>query len=184
MFEYENFPNGDKKYNIIYLDPPWSYNDKASAGKRGAIYKYPTQSIEWIENLPISRIAANDCALFMWVTIPKLNEIFHLFPLWGFEYKTCAFTWIKTNKRQTNTLFTGMGRWTRSNSELCLLATKGKPQRIDASVHSVVMSPIEEHSKKPQIVRERIVQLLGDLPRIELFARKQVNGWDNWGNEI
>lgn len=79
----------------------------------------------------------------------------------------------------------GMGRWTRANAELCLLATKGEPKRIDASVHSVIDTPIEQHSKKPDVTRERIVQLLGDhLPRIELFARQEVPGWDCWGNEV
>lgn len=183
-FEYHNFPTSEQKFNIIYLDPPWSYRDTANAGKRGAIHKYPTQSIEWIENLPISRIADDNCAMFMWVTMPKLNEVFHLFPLWGFEYKTVAFTWIKMNKRQTDALFWGMGNYVRTNPELCLLATKGKLERKSASVHSVVMSPIEEHSKKPNEVRERIVQLLGDLPRIELFARQEVPGWAHWGNEL
>lgn len=119
----------------------------------------------------------------MWVTMPKLNECFEVIKAWGFEYKTVAFTWVKLN-RKSGTPFMGMGRWTRANAEVCLLATRGKPKRISASVHSVVMSALERHSKKPDEVRDRIVRLMGDLPRIELFARQRAEGWDAWGNEI
>lgn len=87
-------------------------------------------------------------------------------------------------KQKTPTLFWGMGFWTRANAELCIIATKGHPKRISAKVHQVIMSKIEEHSKKPDETRNRIVQLIGDLPRIELFARQQADGWDCWGNEV
>lgn len=172
-----------KQYNIIYADPPWSYRDKALAGNRGAGCKYLTQSKEWIDNLPVSKIAAKDCVLFLWVTMPKLNEVWELFDKWGFEYKTCAFTWVKRNKKSPS-WFWGMGRWTRANAELCLMATKGNPKRINAGIHSIIDTPIEQHSKKPNEVRERIVALLGDIPRIELFARNKTEGWDVWGNEV
>jgi N6-adenosine-specific RNA methylase IME4 len=175
-----NFPN--KKYQIIYADPPWSYKDKALAGNRGAGCKYPTQSAEWLNNLPVKNIADNDCILFLWVTMPKLNECFELIKEWGFEYKTCAFTWVKKNKISP-TWFMGMGRWTRANAELCLLATKGNPKRINAGVHSVIDTPIERHSKKPDITKDRIIKLVGDLPRIELFSRQLTEGWDVWGND-
>ena len=102
---------------------------------------------------------------------------------WGFTYKTIAFAWVKQNKK-AGSLFWGMGYWTRSNVEFCILATKGNPKRINAGVHQVILSHIEEHSKKPHEVRERIVQLMGDLPRIELFARQATPGWDVWGNEV
>ena len=176
-----DFPN--KKYQIIYADPPWSYKDKALAGNRGAGCKYPTQSAEWLNSLPVNEIADKDCVLFLWVTMPKLNECFELIDKWGFEYKTCAFTWVKKNKISP-TWFMGMDRWTRANAELCLLATKGNPKRINAGVHSVIDTPIERHSKKPDITKDRIIQLIGDLPRIELFARQRSNGWDVWGNEV
>lgn len=163
--------------------PPWAYKDKACAGKRGACFKYPVMDSRSIGEFPIRQIAAENCVLFMWVTMPKLNECFDLINAWGFEYKTCAFVWIKKNKK-ANSLFWGMGRWTRANAEICLIATKGKPKRQAANVHSVVLSPIERHSKKPDEIRERIVQLCGDLPRIELFAREHAEGWDCWGNEV
>lgn len=172
-----------KKYNIIYADPPWSYRDEALAGNRGAGCKYKVQSKEWIDNLPIADIADKDCVLFLWVTMPKLNECWELIQKWGFEYKTVAFTWVKKNKVK-NSWFWGMGRWTRANPELCLLATKGKPKRISASVHSIVDTPIQKHSQKPDEVKNRILSLMGDLPRIELFAREKTIGWDSWGNEI
>lgn len=172
-----------KKYNIIYADPPWSYRDKANAGKRGACHKYSTQSKEWIEKLPVNDLTDNDCILFLWVTMPKLNEVFDLFPKWGFEYKTCAFTWVKKNKK-TDSWFWGMGRWTRANAELCLLATKGKPKRINAGISSIIDERVGQHSKKPDIVRDKIVELCGDIPRIELFARQKTPGWDVWGNEV
>lgn len=177
-------PFPDKKYNIIYADPPWSYRDKAVSGNRGASFKYPTQSKEWIQNLPVSDIADNDCSLFMWATAPQMPVAFDVIKSWGFEYKTVAFTWVKTNKKSNETLFFGMGNWTRANSEFCLLATKGKPKRINASVHSVIISPIARHSEKPNETRKRIIRLMGDLPRIELFAREQREGFDVWGNEV
>lgn len=175
--------NTDKKYNVIYADPPWSYKDKAKAGNRGAECKYPCMNIHDIGNLPVKNLAADNCLLFMWVTMPMLPDCFDLFEAWGFKYKTCAFTWIKKNKK-SDSLFWGMGNWTRANAELCLLGVKGKPKREAANVHSVVMSPIEKHSKKPDEVRERIVELCGDVPRIELFARETADGWDCFGNEV
>ena len=173
----------NKKYNIIYADPPWSYRDKASAGNRGASFKYDVQDHKWICGLPVENISDDNCVLFLWITMPQLPNVFEVIKEWGFVYKTCAFTWVKRNKLQPS-WFWGMGNWTRSNSELCLLATKGKPKRVSAAVHSVVDTPIEKHSKKPDVVKDRIVQLCGDLPRIELFARQKTEGWDAWGNEL
>lgn len=134
--------------------------------------------------MDINGISADDCVLFLWVTNPTLKEGLELIEKWGFEYKTVAFTWIKRNKKTTSSLFWGMGYWTRANAELCLLATKGKIKRVDKGVHSVIDTPIEQHSKKPDETRRRIVKLMGDLPRIELFARQRAEGWTAWGNEI
>ncbi len=136
-----------------------------------------------IKALPVSGIADTDCTLFLWATMPMLPEALGLINAWGFEYKTVGFTWVKRNKKKP-TWFWGMGYWTRANAELCLIATKGKPKRINKGVHSVIDTRIEKHSKKPDIVRDKIVGLMGDLPRIELFARQAVEGWDAWGNEV
>ena len=174
----------EKKYNVIYADPPWSYKvwSKKGAG-RSAESHYPTMSIEAIKALPVSRIAAGDCALFLWATFPQLPEALRLIHAWGFRYKTVAFVWLKRN-RKSPSWFYGMGYWTRSNAEICLLAVKGKPKRQNAGIHQLIVSPVEQHSKKPDIVRDKIVALAGDVPRIELFARQAAPGWDVWGNEV
>lgn len=183
-----------KKYNIIYSDPPWSYDDKA-LNRGGAERHYGTMNIDDICALPVADICADDCVLFMWGTWPKLFESRRVIEAWGFEYKTCAFVWVKTNKR-TNVdqssffpedsfdSFWGMGSWTRANSEFCLLATKGKPQRVDCGVHQIIYAPIDKHSKKPALTRDKIIKLCGDLPRLEMFARQPVDGWDAFGNEF
>jgi N6-adenosine-specific RNA methylase IME4 len=174
----------DKKYNIIYADPPWSYRVWSEKGKgRSAENHYPCMDKQSIQHLPISDISAEDCVLFLWVIFPCLEEGLELIRAWGFKYKTCAFNWVKKNKK-SNSWFWGLGYWTRANSEICLLATRGKPKRISAGVHQIIDTPIREHSRKPDEVRERIVQLCGDLPRIELFARQYADGWDCWGNEV
>ena len=174
----------NKKYQIIYADPPWQYKvySKKSEG-RSAESHYSTMSIEQIGKLPIKELADDNCVLFMWMTFPTLQEGFRVIKEWGFKYKTVAFVWIKLNKK-TPSLFWGMGFWTRANAEICILATKGNPKRNSKGVHQVVISPVEEHSKKPNEIRERIVKLMGDVPRIELFARQKVEGWDSWGNEV
>ena len=138
-----------------------------------------------IYNLPVSKISEENCILFLWVTYPNLLEGLETIKRWGFTYKTCGFSWIKKNKIK-DSLFWGMGYYTRSNNEICLLATKGKPKRISSKVHQVVIDKIREHSRKPDCIRDRIVELCGDVSRIELFARQDFThkGWDHWGNEL
>ena len=140
-------------------------------------------SIQELCALPVSEIAEKDCVLFLWATFPQLKEAMQLIEAWGFQYKTVAFVWLKTN-RKSGTWFYGLGFWTRGNAEICLLATKGHPKRQAKNVHQLIISPIEAHSKKPDIAREKITALMGDLPKIELFARKESPGWDIWGNEV
>mgnify|MGYP001123361261 CR=1 FL=1 len=176
--------NEQKTYQVIYAAPPWQYKVYSKKGLgRSAESHYPTMSLEDIQALPVGKLAANDCVLFMWTTIPLLKDCFSVMRAWEFVYKTVAFVWIKKNKK-ANSLFWGMGYWTRANAELCMLATKGHPKRKSASVHQVIISRIEEHSKKPDEARRRIEELMGDVPRIELFARQKAPGWDAWGNEI
>ena len=174
------FPEGP--FDIIYADPAWEYDDTCDSGERGAAHKYDVMTIDDLCALPVQSIAAKDCALFLWMTMPKMREAMKLIDAWQFTFKTVAFTWLKTTKH--GKLFTGMGRWTRSNPELCWLATKGHPHRVDAAVHSVIEAPVTRHSEKPNEVRERIVQLMGDISRVELFARKRYRGWKAWGNEL
>jgi N6-adenosine-specific RNA methylase IME4 len=144
---------------------------------------YPTMRTGDICALPVAEIAAADCALFLWATFPMLPEALRVISAWGFTYKTVSFLWIKTNKR-AGTWFYGMGFWTRSNAEICLLATRGRPERRSKNIHQLIISPVEGHSKKPDIVRDKILALMGDIPRIELFARQRAPGWDAWGDEI
>ena len=170
-----------QKYQAIYADPPWDYQQCRLSGS--AKKHYPTMRIEELCALPVAEIADRDCALFLWATFPQLPEALRLIQAWGFVYKTVAFVWLKQN-RKALTWFYGLGFWTRSNAEICLLATKGHPKRQSAGIHQLVISPVERHSKKPDEVREKIVELMGDVPRIELFARQQTPGWDVWGNEV
>jgi len=112
-----------------------------------------------------------------------LRDAFEVIQSWGFTYKTCAFTWAKLNRSGVGFHF-GMGYWTRSNPELCLLATRGGPRRAGRGVPNLVVAARREHSRKPDEVRDRIVALCGDLPRAELFAREKVPNWQAWGNEV
>ena len=173
-----------KKYSVILADPPWSFRAWSDKGMgRSAEQHYPTMRLEDIKALPVADLAAGDCVLFLWATFPMLKEALEVVDAWGFTYKTVAFTWVKENRKSPG-LFWGLGYWTRANAEVCLLATRGSPKRQSAAVHQVILSPVERHSKKPDEVRERIAALMGDVPRVELFARQQTPGWDIWGNEV
>ena len=170
-----------KKYNIIYADPPWRYDQKNLSG--AAEKHYETLDINDICSLNIEELADKDSVLFIWATFPQLKEAFKVIKAWGFKYKTVAFVWIKQNKSGKGWFF-GLGFWTRGNAEICLLATKGKPKRLSKRIHQLIISPVMEHSRKPAEVREKIVELVGELPRLELFAREKTDGWDVWGNEV
>ena len=167
------------KYSIIYADPPWDYY---AGGYKNQSQHYDGMSLEDICQLPVGELAAEDCILFLWVTYPMLDQFMDVLRCWGFEYSTVGFTWVKKNKKE-DTFFFGLGSWTRSNAEICVIATRGSIARQDATISQIIYEPIQEHSKKPDIVRDKIVQLVGDLPRIELFARNKTKGWDVWGNE-
>lgn len=179
------------RFKAIYADPPWTYNDKRSG--RGGV-SYPTLTVEQIMGLGpwVEAIADRDAVLFLWVTWPFLREGLDVIRAWGFEYRTLGFLWVKTNKVQTDTLFWGCGQWTRSNSEICLLGIKGSPARVGKGVHQLILSedpevvfaPTRAHSEKPAVIRDRIVELCGDVPRVELFSRHIVDGWHYHGNEV
>ena len=176
--------NTDKKYNIIYADPPWNYTGWRKGNKSAASH-YPTMKVDEIANMKdtIESISDENCILFLWVTFPCLLDGLKVMKEWGFTYKTCGFTWVKRN-RVADTWFFGLGSWTRANAEICLIGMKGTIKRKSCKVFQIVDTPIEEHSKKPDIVRDKIVELVGSLPRIELFARQTADGWDCWGNEV
>jgi N6-adenosine-specific RNA methylase IME4 len=184
-----------KKYDIIYADPPWTFKTYSEKGKekKSAELHYDCMTIEDICNLPINEISSDNSVLFLWATNPMIEQALETIKSWNFIYKTIAFSWYKKNKI-ADSWFWGLGYWTRQNTEQCLLATKGKPTRINKGIHQVIdfenfdtepiQSKIREHSRKPDEVRNRIVSLCGDLPRIELFARNESYGWDVWGNEV
>jgi len=170
-----------KKYQIIYADPPWNYADQGCQGTMANHYK--GMDLFSLTQLPVGKITAKDCVLFLWTTYPMMKEALITITSWGFKYKSIAFQWLKLNPKSL-TPFYGLGRWTRGNTEPCLLATKGHPKRISASVFQLIQSPRLRHSQKPTEARGKIIELMGVLPRIELFARQKTEGWDVWGNEV
>ncbi len=173
----------------ILADPPWRFEAWSGKGTaRSADNHYDTMRLEDIAALPVADVAANDCVLFMWICWPMLPEALRLIEAWGFRYKTCGFSWTKADVRQ-RTLFrddadvqVGMGYWTRANSEVCLLATRGKPKRLNADVRQGIIEPRREHSRKPDCVHGRIERLVAG-PYLELFARTPRKGWTVWGNQ-
>ena len=176
-------PFPDKKYSVIYADPPWFHEAWANGKHRPSLH-YPVMPTGEIATLPVGALSEKSAVLFLWATLPHLQEALEVMMAWGFTYKTGAFVWVKEN-RVADGLFKGMGSYTMSNAELCLVGTKGKGlKRKDRSVRQVVICPRSHHSEKPAEVRDRIVKLYGDVPRIELFARQRVPGWDAWGLEV
>jgi N6-adenosine-specific RNA methylase IME4 len=169
------------KYAVIYADPPWRFELWSDKGERVAENHYPTMTLDEIKALPVGELAAKDCALFLWAVMPQLDAAFEVIQAWGFEYKTCAFNWVKMTNDGSRPRH-GMGYWTRANSELCLLATRGAPKRINADVQQVILAPRREHSRKPDEAAERIERLVAG-PYIELFSRRPREGWGAWGNE-
>lgn len=176
-----------KKYQIIYADPPWQYQKPGRKSQRDgmAINHYSTMATDDICKLPISDLAEDTSILFMWATFRKMKEAFKVMEAWGFEYKTLGFSWIKLYPKKLTPAW-GNGFYTRQNCEVVLIGTKGSASQLVKrhNIHSVIISPRLGHSAKPDEVRKRIVDLVGDLSRIELFAREKSLGWDSWGNEI
>ncbi len=188
-----------KHYGAILADPPWRFECWSGATvvqKRGSktTYKasqahYETMTFDEIAAIPLANFATDDSVLFLWCCWPTIEKAFDILKQWGFSYKTCAFCWMKANAKQIDMFRDDidarmlMGYWTRSNSEICLLGTRGKPKRIAADIRQGIIEPIRQHSRKPDCVHERIERLVAG-PYLELFARTRRPGWDCWGNEI
>ena len=167
-----------EQYRVILADPPWDYrawNPKTS--QRYVGNQYRTMTPERIQALPL---AADNCALFLWATMPTLPQALTTMAAWGFDYRTVAFTWVKTTKAGTPSL--GMGFYTRANAELCLLGIRGVVKRKAKDVPQVILSSRRQHSRKPDEQYDRIMRLFAG-PYLELFARQQWPGWDVWGDE-
>jgi len=174
-------------FSVIYAAPPWPISANCTAPvPSGRPNSRPYKAMRMVDifRLPVAEIAAPSSVLFMWATSPLLPEAIYCMNAWGFDFKSVAFTWVKRN-RASEGWFWGMGWWTRSNPEFCLLGTRGDPKRVAANVHSVIDAPVGGHSAKPPETRDRIVRLMGDLPRVELFCRGPApEGWTVWGNEV
>jgi N6-adenosine-specific RNA methylase IME4 len=172
-----------KRYGAILADPTWNFRTWSARGRGRSPERHyrSTLTHDEIKQLPINDLAAPDCVLFLWATWPCLITALETITAWGFVYKTLAFIYVKQTKGAR--LFSGCGYWTRSNSEPCLLATRGKPKRLHADVPQAILEPRREHSRKPDCVRQRIERLVAG-PYLELFARSQRRRWDAWGDEV
>lgn len=167
----------DKKYQIIYTDPPWAYRNHRTGGsmKSGSESKYPTMTLDDIKQLPITQIANKDSVLFLWATVPLLPDCLSVLVAWGFEYKTTLF-WRKI-------MSLGMGFWYRGQVELLLLGIKGKVKPFRIQKPNFIQSKVREHSRKPDEFYE-FIEMTGLEPKIELFARNKREGWDSIGFDI
>jgi N6-adenosine-specific RNA methylase IME4 len=189
---YPDLPQ--KKYSIIYADPPWDYNGKLQFDKSStsvdkldlrkkifisaANFKYPTIKTKDLKKIPIYEIAEDDCLLFMWVTNPHLAQGIEVAQSWGFEYKTVAFVWDK--------MVHNPGRYTLSYCELCLLFKRGRipTPRGSRNEKQLIRAPRREHSSKPIEVMQSIERMFPTQKKIELFARKKYENWDSWGLDV
>lgn len=178
-----------KKYNIIYADPPWDFGNRMYSSNKNDHHReitrvYPVMKTKEISLLPIKEISNENSICFMWSTDAHLPDALEVMKAWGFKYKTIAFIWNKKEKSGKQVCF--MGQWTMKGSEICLLGTRGKmTQHLKSrNVRQLVEAQRGEHSQKPIIIRQKIIEMFGELPKIELFARQKTEGWDVWGNEV
>lgn len=198
-------------YGVIYADPAWFFETYSGGGvpQRAEKQHYDTMAIEQMARLPVHRLAAPSCALFMWCPSSFTDVAFRLANTWGFEFSSKAFTWAKLTKNaevnhqkrlariddqesvdgdfmslaDDKNWFMGLGYGTRRNTEDCWLFFRGEtPKRKSFGVRELIVSPIAEHSRKPHIAYERI-EALYDGPYCELFARNTRQNWSSWGNE-
>lgn len=184
----------EKRYDIIYADPPWDYGGKLQFDRSSksadeidltknifissASFKYPTLKTEELKKIPIQEVSNDHCLLFMWATSPHLQQSISLGEAWGFEYRTVGFVWDK--------MVHNPGKYTLSNCELCLIFKRGKiPQPRGArNIQQLVRAPRRTHSEKPIEVMKNIELMFPTQSKIELFARRKVEGWDFWGLDV
>ncbi len=175
-------PFPDKKYDIVYADPPWKAPTKECIAKKSTItgddsFHYPAMSTEDICNLPLKEITAKNSLLFLWVRSPALEDGLIVGKRWGFKLSTIAFVW---HKQRANP-----GHYTMSECEICLVFKKGKiPPKERHNIRQFLSEKRTKHSKKPDEIRNRINEMFPKCNKIELFARKKSKGWDVWGNEV
>jgi N6-adenosine-specific RNA methylase IME4 len=191
MSDLRDLITAGNRFPAILADPPWHFRSWTNGRWKGdgKIFtpakapEYHTMSVDQICGLPVQELAAPDCALFVWGIWCMLPEVLRVINAWGFEYKTNAFTWIKTQRLDPAKVKPGLGYWVRQSSEFCFLATRGRPKRKGRYVIQGIIEPAREHSRKPDCAYDRIEQLI-DGPYLELFARTERPGWTAWGNEV
>lgn len=196
-FDSIDVPDGG--FRAIFADPPWHFRARTALQTRNfqcardAEKHYPTMGLDDIAALPVKDIAAKDAHLFLWVTGPCLRHGFEVMEAWGFRYSAVAFTWVKLKRsidtrqlRLTATaesdLHVGLGLTTRKNAEFVLLGRRGSARREAKNVREIILSPVREHSRKPDEAYRRVERYCVG-PYLELFARTQREGWSAWGNE-
>lgn len=168
-------------FHVILADPPWTYQVFSEKGEgRSAKQHYSTMSLDDICAMPVEKLAARDCHLFLWVMGSNIPQGLRVMEAWGFRYSGTAFVWVKVKSDGTPRI--GMGHTTRKSAEFCLLGRRGSPKRKSKAVREVILAPRREHSRKPDETYERI-EAYADGPYLELFARQQWPGWTAWGNQ-
>lgn len=197
------WPFGDLErgfYRAIVADPPWHFRARTAlqmsnwTSRRDAEKHYAVMGVDDIAALPVKDLAHRDAHLFLCATGPCLRQAFDVMEAWGFRYSTVAFTWVKLKRRHDpnqlrvlptaeGDLHVGLGLTTRKNAEFVLLGRRGSPRRVSKKVREIILSPVREHSRKPDEIFERVTRYCGG-PYLELFARQQRLGWDSWGDEI
>jgi len=170
------------KYSVILADPPWHFKKWSNINpEKSASRHYTTMNLDDICGLPVRRVAADDCVLFIWTCWPHIFQTLPVIKAWGFEYSGLAWEWIKRNP-ETGKFAFGTGYGTRKNVEPCLLARRGKPKLLNRSIRDFLFAPRREHSRKPDEQYERIEAMFAG-PYLELFSRARRHGWDSWGDE-
>lgn len=185
--------NPPRKYAVISADVPWKFLTRSAKGRgRSADRHYDTMTLDDIKALPVGNLADKHCVLFFWVTDPMLRHGMDVMDAWGFPFKTVAFYWTKLKKSHApgnlidpldeRSFFFGQGYYTRANCEQCLVGVRGSPKRLSKGVRRLIVSPVREHSRKPDETLDRIERLY-EGPYVELFSRSSRQNWDCFGNE-
>ena len=186
---FKSFDEIYSKYQLLYIDPPWSYNKYSNTkidlgNKNRRITPYRPMSLEELKKLPIDKISEKDSVLLLWTTGPHNYSALELIKSWGFKYTTWQYSWLKRNKNN-HAFHRGYGHYTQSNLEVCLLAKKGKGLKVlRHDIPQAYDGPVGEHSAKPHVFREKTEQMFGNVSRLEGFARIKPNSWDVIGNDV
>lgn len=170
------------EFDVILADPPWTFSVyNAAKSPKHASHHYDLMSTDDICKIAVP--AAENCALFLWATWPNILDAFRVIEAWGFTYRTLAWSWVKLNKSSMG-FFTGMGYYTRANTEPCLLAVRGRMPVQAHDVQALIVTPVRAHSRKPDEQYSKIERLYPNMRYLEMFARQKRPVWSSWGNEV